>query len=287
MSLCKPVLDSLSEKRRQGGLELRLYSRLFDIPVCGKLCWNLKEGESKLRILVVNDDGIRSPGIAALAGVAAQLGETYVVAPHEQCSGMSQKLSIFEELALREACFPVRVAGAWSLTGTPADCVKIALDQVLDFKPDYVFSGVNDGWNAGFDIAYSGTVGACFEAVMNGIPAMAFSARSKSELDIAERYMPEIAAELIDRGQGRGEIWNVNFPSGPVSELRGILRERFIAPMQLYNGVFTACSHPDGHTLISQKGVPIEKGAAPAGSDIAAVLDGYISIGKIVSPVMV
>ena len=72
MLLCKPVLDSLSEKRQRGGPQLRLYSRLFDLPVCGKLGWNLKEGESKLRILVVNDDGIRSPGIAALASAAAK-----------------------------------------------------------------------------------------------------------------------------------------------------------------------------------------------------------------------
>ena len=200
---------------------------------------------------------------------------------------MSQKLTLFDDMALRCTDFPVAVAGAWSLGGTPADCVKVALDHLLDFKPDYIFSGVNDGWNAGYDIAYSGTIGACFEAVMNGIPAVAFSAKGRGDLTIAERYMPEIAAELIERGQGRGEIWNVNFPSGPLSELRGILRERFIAPMQLYNGVFTARQHPEGHTLISQKGVPVEKGAAPAGSDIAAVLDGYISIGKIVSPVMV
>ena len=239
-----------------------------------------------MRILVVNDDGVRSLGIAALARVAAQLGEVWVVAPCEQCSGMSQKLSIFDEMALHRVDFPVPAAGAWSLGGTPADCVKIALEHILDFKPDYIFSGVNDGWNAGFDIAYSGTIGACFEAVMNGIPAIAFSAKSRNDMEIAERYMPEIAAELLERGQGRGEIWNVNFPAGPASELRGILRERFIAPMQLYNGVFTARRHPEGHTLITQRGIPIEKGMAPEGSDIAAVLDGFISIGKIVSPVM-
>ena len=240
-----------------------------------------------MRILVVNDDGIRAPGIEALASVAAQLGETYVVAPAEQCSGMSQKLTLFDDMALRRADFPVPVAGAWSLGGTPADCVKVALEHLLDFKPDYVFSGVNDGWNAGFDIAYSGTIGACFEAVMNGIPAIAFSSKSRGDMEIAGRYMPQIAAELLERGQGRGEIWNVNFPSGPASELRGILRERFIAPMQLYNGVFTAREHPDGHIAIGQKGVPVEKGVAPEGSDIAAVLDGYISIGRIKSPVMI
>lgn len=239
-----------------------------------------------MRILVVNDDGINSPGIAALARVAAELGEVWVVAPDQQCSGMSQKLSLFNEMALRTADFPVAVKGAWSLGGTPADCVKVALDHLLDFKPDYVFSGVNDGWNAGFDIAYSGTIGACYEAVMNGIPAIAFSAKGKGDLAIAERYMPELARELLALGQARGEIWNVNFPAGPVSDLRGILRERFLAPMQLYSGVFTAREHPEGCRMISQKGVPIEKGIAPEGSDIAAVLDGYISIGKIKSPVM-
>ena len=240
-----------------------------------------------MRILVVNDDGIRSPGIEALARMAAQLGETYVVSPSEQCSSMSQKLTLFDEMALREERFPVPVAGAWSLGGAPADCVKVALAHVLDFKPDYVFSGVNDGWNVGYDIAYSGTIGACCEAVMNGIPAIAFSAKGWGNLEIAEHYMPRIAAELMERGQARGEIWNVNFPGGPVSGLRGILHERFIAPMQLYEGIFTARQHPEGHTLITQKGVPIGKGIAPDGSDIAAVLDGYISIGKIKSTVMI
>jgi 5'-nucleotidase len=235
---------------------------------------------------VVNDDGIRSPGIAALARVAAQLGETYVVSPSEQCSGMSQRLTLFDEMALREERFPVPVAGAWSLGGAPADCVKVALAQVLDFMPDYVFSGVNDGWNVGYDIAYSGTIGACYEAVMNGIPAIAFSARMKGELEIAERYMPELARELIDLGQKPGEIWNVNFPGGTLHDVRGILRERRIAPMQLYNGVFSSRIHPEGYKMLSQQGVPIGRGVAPEGSDIAAVLDGYISVGKIMSPVM-
>jgi len=99
--------------------------------------------------------------------------------------------------------------------------------------------------------------------------------------------MPRIAAELIERGQGRGEIWNVNFPGGEASEVRGILHERSIAPMQLFESAITARQHPDGHTLVTQKGVPIGKGIAPEGSDIAAVLDGYISIGKIKSTVMI
>jgi len=239
-----------------------------------------------MRILVVNDDGIQSPGIAALARVAKRFGEVWVVAPDSQCSGMSQKLTLFDEMPLRRAEFPVAVEAAWSLGGTPADCVKVALDHLPDLKPDYVFSGVNDGWNAGYDVVYSGTIGACYEAVMNGIPAIAFSAKGGGDLSIAERWMPELAEELIARGQKRGEIWNVNFPAGSPEDVKGVLRERGIAPMQLYNGVFSARRHSEGHDMVRQKGVPVERGAAPEGSDIHAVLEGYISIGKIKSPVM-
>ncbi len=239
-----------------------------------------------MRILIVNDDGIRAPGIEALARAASALGEVWVVAPEEQCSGMSQRLTLFSEMPLRRVDFPVAVRGAWSLGGTPADCVKIALAELLDFRPDYLFSGVNDGWNTGFDIAYSGTVGACYEAVMNGVPAIAFSAPGRGDLEIAGQLMPALARELTALGQAPGEIWNVNFPGGPLSALRGILRERTVAPMQMYNGVFSARPCPDGSLGISQKGVPIGPGLAPEGSDIAAVLGGFVSVGKIRSLVM-
>ena len=232
-----------------------------------------------MRILIVNDDGIFAPGIEALAETAAQLGEVYVVAPDKQCSGMSQKLTLFEEMPVRKQPFPVPVRGAWSVGGTPADCVKLALAVLLDEKPDYVFSGVNDGWNTGFDVRYSGTIGACFESVMNGIPAIAFSAKSRAVLALARQHMPAIARELIEAGQGPDEIWNVNFPGADV--FRGILRSRRLAPQQLYNSVFSGRTEDDGTVVYSQKGVPIGPEAAVPGSDIAAVLDGYISIGTI------
>lgn len=239
-----------------------------------------------MRILVVNDDGIRAPGIERLARFAAQLGEVWVVAPEKQSSGMSQKLTLFEEMLLRQETFPVSVCGAWSVGGTPADCVKIALDCLLDRLPDYVFSGINNGYNAGFDIAYSGTIGACFEAVMNGIPAIAFSAASEHDADCAERWLLPIARELIALGQGPGEIWNVNFPAGAAEDCKGILRERRIAPMQLYEGTYFLRPHRTGAEIVTQTGVPIGPGLAPEDSDIAALQMGYISVGRIKSPVM-
>ena len=238
-----------------------------------------------MRILVVNDDGILSPGIVALAETAARLGEVWVVAPLEQCSAMSQKLTIFDEMAVRPVDFPAPVQGAWSVGGSPADCVMLALEHLLDFRPDYVFSGVNEGWNAGFDIAYSGTVGACSEAVMRGVPAIAFSNKGRSDLSVARSYMEPLARELIALGQAPGEIWNINFPGCPIEEHRGVLYERRIAPAPAYRGLISARREGDTE-LIRLKGVPSTREQAPDGTDLAAVLDGYTSVGKIKCPVL-
>ena len=232
-----------------------------------------------MRILLVNDDGILAPGLEALAETALELGEVYVVAPETQCSGMSQKLTLFDEMPVRRRPFPLPVKDAWSVGGTPADCVKLALSVLLEEKPDYVFSGVNDGWNTGFDIRYSGTIGACFESLMNGVPAIAFSAKSRRHLSLARQQMPALARELLALGQGPDEIWNVNFPDG--DKCLGILRDRFLAPHQLYNSRFLGVEAADGAVIYTQQGVPIEPEEAVPGSDTAAVLNGYISIGKI------
>lgn len=234
-----------------------------------------------MRILVVNDDGINAPGIEALARAALKFGGVWVVAPARQCSGMSQRLTIFEEMELRQVDFPLPAAGAWSVDGTPADCVKLALDMLLPGRPDYVFSGVNNGWNCGFDIAYSGTIGACCEAVLNGVPAIAFSAPFGEDFALAEEHMPAMIAELLERGQGSGEIWNVNFPGGDPAELRGVLWNRRAAPMQMYSGVYSVRADEAGRQLCSQKGVLIGRDRAGEENDVAAVLDGYISVGKL------
>lgn len=233
-----------------------------------------------MRILIVNDDGINAPGIEVLARAALKFGEVWVVAPARQCSGMSQHLTILKEMELKAVDFPLPVAGAWSLDGTPADCVKLGL-ELLPGRPDYVFSGVNDGWNCGYDIAYSGTIGACCEAVLNGVPAIAFSAPFGEGFDIAEAYMPAVIEELLKCGQGEGEIWNVNFPGGDPSALRGVLRDRRIAQTQLYKGFYSARADEAGRQMYSQTVKCIERGLAGDGSDVAAVLDGYISVGKL------
>ena len=241
--------------------------------------------KDKLNILIANDDGIDSPGIVRLAEAAAKFGSVWVAAPSSQCSGMSQKLTIFGEFPVSRPAFPVSVMDAWSIGGTPADCVKLAVNFLMPVKPDVVFSGINFGYNTGFDIAYSGTVAAAMEAVMNGIPAIAFSAQHDGSYDVTDRYILDIARELLAAPLAPGEIWNVNFPGCPLDEFKGILHERTIAPKFIFDNTYSANHRSGGMTLIPDADF-IAHGDAPAGSDIEAVLHGYISIGKVKSMVL-
>ena len=237
-----------------------------------------------MNILVVNDDSISAPGIAFLAKAAAQLGEVTVVAPAEQCSAMSQKLTLRESLSVEKVeDFPVTVKAAYKVGGTPVDCVKVALEYILEEKPDYVFSGINNGYNAGFDIAYCGTLGAAFEAVRNGIPAMAFSVASEKHLEASEPYLLDILRELLEAEPEQGTVWNVNFPPLARQPLMGILRDRTVARTSMFREQYIETKQPDGTVLLSCQGSHTPDEAISAGTDAEAVRKGYISIGKVKS----
>ena len=234
-----------------------------------------------MKILVVNDDSIFAPGIELLAKKACELGEVYVVAPAKQNSAMSQRVSLSSTFGVQKVeDFPVPVKAAYKVEGTPVDCVKVALEYIMKEKPDYVFSGINDGYNAGYDIAYSGTLGATFEALRNGVPAIAFSNTIRSSLHIAEKYLLPVAKELIEAGQAYNEVWNVNFPAVEFENLKGILRDRTVAPMHYYSEEYTGAV--DGANAVTCREIPASiEDNIPAGTDIDAVLNGYISIGKV------
>ena len=240
-----------------------------------------------MKILVVNDDSINASGIALLAKAAMKFGEVTVVAPAQQCSAMSQKLTIRGELRVEKEDFPVPVKAAYKVDGTPVDCVKVALHYILTEKPDYVFSGINDGYNVGFDIAYSGTLGAAFEAVMHGIPAMAFSSTMHAPMDIAEDYLEPVIQELLEAELKPGEVWNVNFPSVDPSDFKGILKDRPVAGVPVYQEKYIPTIHSDGSVSLEISGhpLPVEDGV-PEGTDVDAVMHGYISIGKVKSVVL-
>ena len=177
-------------------------------------------------ILIVNDDGIHSEGIVRLAQAASRFGRVWVAAPDEQCSGMSQKISIFDPILVRPYDFPAPVEAAWSIGGTPADCVKVAVGYLLNGAPDLVLSGINNGYNAGFDNAYSGTIGAAMEGAVNGIPAIGVSLDTFSpdaDFSCVEALLPRILDKLLENPEHRyGHFYNINFPNRPAERIHGV-----------------------------------------------------------------
>lgn len=242
--------------------------------------------EKRFKILVANDDGIDAPGIARLAEGALRFGDVWVVAPDTQCSGMSHRLTIFDELSLKSEAFPFPVKAAYRVGGTPADCVKVALSVLMPEKPDIVLSGINNGYNTGFDIAYSGTVGAAMEGLLSGIPAIALSIGHDGIFDVVDYYMEDILSELLAASPGPGMIWNVNFPACPLPDVKGILRDRAVAPLCLFQGGYQRYPGSNGMELLRPYASMIGPDMAPDGTDIHAVLNHYISIGKVKSSVL-
>ena len=233
----------------------------------------------KRTILIANDDGIGAEGIARLAAAALPFGRVFVAAPDTQCSGMSQKLTIRGELSVTEAPFPVPVEAAWAVGGTPADCVKVALKSLLPVWPDYIFSGINAGFNAGYDIAYSGTVGAAMEAVLHDIPAIAFSTQHDGSYEITDKYLMPIAEELMQKSNA-GEIWNVNFPGGQACDFKGIIRGIEAAQSFFFENDYQKLER-DGKIVFTPFAKLLGPNDAPKGTDVWAVLNGYIAIGRI------
>lgn len=232
-------------------------------------------------ILIANDDGIAAEGIRTLAEMAMELGEVYVCAPAGQCSAMSQKITITGQMDIRPYDFPVPVKAAYSIGGTPADCVRVGIECILPERPDYIFSGINYGYNAGLDIAYSGTVGAAYEGAMCGVTAIAFSAQHDGSHDVARAHLLPLTREIFAQPKLDGEIWNINFPGCPLEELKGIRRDCRIARANLYRNNFTRTDEENGEFTLTVSSTPLRIDGLPADSDVRAILDGYISVGRI------
>ena len=245
----------------------------------------MPENKGPLRILVTNDDGIDAPTLLTLVRTAVKFGEVTVAAPAAQCSAMSQRLTLFEEIPAEEVGYPVPGVKAWKIGGTPADCVKLAVWALLPEKPDIVFSGMNRGYNTGFDIAYSGTIGACKEAAIKDIPAIAFSTANHGTDEVPAAYLEALTAECLAKPLPRGEFWNINYPGCPLSECRGIIRNTKIAPTPLYADDYSTESSPGEPLRFRAHGRALRPDEAPEGMDVWAVLNGYISVGTVRSEV--
>ena len=175
-------------------------------------------------ILVTNDDGITAPGIRNLVEFMNELGEVVVVAPNSPQSGKGHAITINQTLTFEE----ISLEGPqtdYSLSGTPVDCVKFALDKILDRKPDIVVSGINHGANSSINVIYSGTMSAAVEAGVEGLQAIGFSLLDFSwdaDFSQAKEYIQNIVKKVLENPLPKGVVLNVNIPKLPKDDIKGI-----------------------------------------------------------------
>ncbi len=175
-------------------------------------------------ILIVNDDGITAPGIKALKEVAEKIGEVVVVAPDSPQSGMGHAITLNQPLRLHKSDIFKGII-SYECSGTPADCVKIAVNQVLKRKPDLCVSGINHGSNSSINIIYSGTMSAAVEAALEEIPSIGFSLLDYSwEADFSEAkpFIEKIIKQTLKNKLADNTLLNVNIPAKSKEPIKGI-----------------------------------------------------------------
>lgn len=176
-----------------------------------------------MRILLTNDDGIHASGLRALFTAIADRHQVVVVAPDRERSAVGHGITLHQPIRYEKVSFDGRQSG-FAVTGTPADCVKLGLAELLDTSPEMVISGINPGANVGINVNYSGTVAAAKEAALAGIPAIAVSiaAPGDDNFDDAARFTESLAARLGEWPIPRGTFINVNYPDMPIGEIQGV-----------------------------------------------------------------
>ena len=181
--------------------------------------------KTKPLILVTNDDGITAPGIRALIEVMNDIGDVVVVAPDSPQSAMGHAITINSTLHLHKIKITDGPQQEFSCSGTPADCVKLGLNELLDRKPDICVSGINHGSNSSINVIYSGTMSAAIEAGIEGIPAIGFSLLDFSwnaDFTPIKKFIRQITLEALEKGIPKDVVFNVNFPKLKENEIKGI-----------------------------------------------------------------
>ena len=176
-------------------------------------------------ILVTNDDGISAPGIRTLISAMNELGDVIVVAPDSPQSAMGHAITINSTLQCNQVKIDDGPQIEYSCSGTPADCVKLGINEILDRKPDICVSGVNHGSNSSINVIYSGTMSAAVEASIEGIPAIGFSLLDYSwnaNFNEIKKYLINITKQALLNGIPKGNALNVNFPKLKEKYIKGI-----------------------------------------------------------------
>ena len=176
-----------------------------------------------MKILLTNDDGVQAPGLWALYHQFAAAHEVFIVAPDRERSAVGHGITLHSPLRV----FQITQNGcknAYAVTGTPADCIKLSVIEILKEKPDLVISGINPGANVGVNINYSGTVAAAKEAALYGIKSLAVSIQHPVEdhFEAAAEFTLRLSRQVLEKGLPFGTFLNVNLPNRPLNEIQGV-----------------------------------------------------------------
>lgn len=237
-----------------------------------------EKNDFKPLILVTNDDGIHAKGLSALIEMVVPLGKLVVVAPEEGNSGMSHAITIKTPLRIRKHKRPDGI-DFYSVNGTPVDCVKLAMSQILESKPALIVSGINHGSNASVSVLYSGTMAAAIEGCLYGIPSIGFSLldfTSDADFSATIPFGRRIASQILENGLSHGISLNVNFPVIPLSEIRGIRICR--QNKGTWREEFEKRVDPRGHEYFWLTGYFHNEEPLAVDTDEYALANGYISI---------
>ena len=224
-------------------------------------------------ILCTNDDGIHAPGLGVLAEAARRIGSVVVVAPDREQSATSHSLTVNRPLRVTRRDEDTHV-----VDGTPTDCVLIAVNSLLDIRPDFVFSGVNHGPNMGEDVLYSGTVAAAMEGTILGIPSVAvsLSSRSSDNLEGFVEILARLLRGLVERTDFPDEtFFNINLPDIPAEEIKGARITTL--GRRVYSDSLTRREDPSGREYFWIGG-GVSSWSGRDDSDFRAVRAGFASV---------
>ena len=250
----------------------------------------------KKKILIVNDDGVASVGIRRLATAAMKYGEVWVVAPDGERSASSHSLTLNKPLDVFPVDWGIEGIHVYSCSGMPTDCFRLGSKYIMPEPPDIVFSGINNGYNAGPDNQYSGTVGAALDAASCGYATIAFSEgflidpkQGGFNRIVTDKYLPQVLEELLGEGAAEdpakthvepGVVVNVNFPDCRVEECKGIKWNCGVYMGDTFVDRYEAVKElPGGGTRYEIRWV--DRSHADEGTDMHALMNGYISIGVV------
>lgn len=229
-----------------------------------------------MRILISNDDGIGADGILHLTEAMSEIGDVTIVAPVTEKSAAGHSITMKYPLRCTEVNLRDKFVG-YAIEGTPADCVKFGIRNIMKDKPDIVVSGINHGANTAINLIYSGTVSAAREAAIMDCPAIAFSITDHvpTSFDYAKKIAKKITEQVLEKGLKEGILLNVNIPDLPEEKIKGILPTR--QGCSKWDDVYEERTDPYGNNYYWLTGVMTDF-TSDLGNDQIAVKNDYVAV---------